>query len=167
LGVGKFLVTLGGIITLLGTYVFAIYGGAAVRGSGIGLILNIPDLFINAETHAPSILTPVALYYIYTIIFIIFLASGVLQILGRRSRLVSFIFSLFPLGVGLMFVFIAYTDVLGIRTQFFAIYFAGEALGNFYPFLIEMGYIDLGAYLLIAGGVLGVISVFSKRDEYY
>jgi hypothetical protein len=165
MGVGKILALLGGIITLLGTYIFAIYGGtSSYAGSGIGFILNIPELFVDAETNAPLINTPILLYYIYIVIFIIFLASGVLQILSIRSRAVGFIFSLFPLGVGLMFVFIAYTDFLGIRSAFFGLYFYGEQYGDFFPILIELGNIDLGAYLLITGGVLGVISVFSDRE---
>ena len=165
MGVGKPLALLGGLITLLGTYIFAIYGGTGSSvGSGIGFILNLPELFRDAEANALFLSTPVALYYVLVIVFIIFLASGVLQILSMRSRAVGFIFSLFPWGVGLMFLFIAYTDILGIRSSFFVVYFVGEHYGDFFPILIELGYVDLGAYLLIAGGVIGVISVFSEHD---
>jgi hypothetical protein len=164
MGIGKTFTFLGGILTLLGTYVFAVYGGAAVVGSGIGFILNLSDLFGEAETNATLLSIPLGLYYVFLTIFIIFLASGILQMLSRRSRAVGFIFSLFPLGVGLMLFLVAYTDILGNKAGFFTIYFASEQFGDFFPILIELGYLDLGAYFLVAGGILGVISVFSERD---
>lgn len=164
MGAGKFLAFLGGLLTLLGTYVFAIYGVTGSVGSGIGFAMNIPDLFTDAETIASGLSTEVLLFYIYLGIFIIFLASGVLQMLSVESRAVSFIFSLFPLGVGLMFIFLVYTDFLGIKAYFFTTVFAGEQYGDFFPILVDLGDLALGSYLLIAGGALGVLSVFSERD---
>ena len=164
MGAGKILAFLGGLITLLGTYVFALYGATGVVGSGIGFITNIPDLFSDAEALSFLIDIPVALYYVYLIIFIIFLASGVLQMLSVQSRAVGFIFSLFPLGVGLMFILLIYTDILGITSSFFAFFFVGEQFGDFFPILVNLGDLDLGVYLLVAGGVLGVLSVFIERD---
>jgi len=117
---GKVFAFLGGLLTLLGTYLFALYGVTGGVGSGIGFIMNIPDLFTDADTIAALLSTPVALYYVYLVIFIIFLGAGVLQMLSIESRAVGFIFSLFPLGVGLMFIFLAYTDFLGIKSAFFA-----------------------------------------------
>ncbi|MFW9937707.1 MAG: hypothetical protein ACFFD5_08665 [Candidatus Thorarchaeota archaeon] len=164
MGAGKILVFLGGLLTLLGTYVFALYGATGFVGSGIGFILNIPALFTDAGTIAPALSTPVWLFYVYVVIFIIFLASGVLQMATLKSRAVGFIFSLFPLGVGLMFIFLTYTDFLGIKTLFFAIVFFGEQYGNIFPVLLNLGDLGLGVYLLLAGGALGIISVFMERD---
>ena len=91
---GKFLTLLGGILTILGTYVFALYGVTGVVGSGIGFILNIGELFENADSYATGIDAPIGLYYVLIVLFIIFLASGVLQMIGAQNRAVSFIFSL-------------------------------------------------------------------------
>lgn len=161
---GGILALLSGIITLLGTYVIAIYGITGIVGSGIGFILNLGDLFANAETIATALAAPVWWYFIYLIGFIVFLASGALQIVGMKNRFVSLVFSLFPLAVGLMFFFIAYTDILGIKSLFFAFVFAGEQYGNIFPFLVPLGDLALGTYILIAGGVLGIVSVFLPRD---
>ena len=161
---GQALALLSGIITILGTYVIAIYGTTGVVGSGIGFIFNLGELFANAEAIAASLAAPVWWYYIYLIGFIVFLAAGVLQIIGMKNRFISLIFSLFPLAVGLMFFFLVYTDVLGIKSLFFAIVFAGEQYGNIFPFLVPLGDLALGTYVLIAGGVLGIISVFLPRD---
>ncbi|MFW9998642.1 MAG: hypothetical protein ACFE9Q_10280 [Candidatus Hodarchaeota archaeon] len=84
--------------------------------------------------------------------------------LSVQSRVVGFIFSLFPLGVGLMFIFLWYTDILGIKAFFFATVFAGDQFGYIFPFLLNLGDLALGTYLLIAGGTLGIISVFTERD---
>ncbi|MHA1913980.1 MAG: hypothetical protein ACW986_11420 [Promethearchaeota archaeon] len=161
---GKILAILGGLLTILGTYVFAIYGSTPIVGSGIGFILNIPELFADAGTIAPLLSTPVWLFYIYVIIFVVFLAAGILQIIGMKNRVISFIFSLFPLGVGLMFIFLVYTDFLGIKSAFFAFVFIGEHYANFFPILVPLGDLALGAYFLIAGGALGIVSVFAGRD---
>ncbi len=162
---GKFLALLGGILTLLGTYVFALYGSTGIVGSGIGYILNIGDLFGEADSLSTLIDTPIGLYYVIVVLLIVFLASGVLQMIGSQSRAVSFIFSLFPLGVGLMLVLLVYTDILGTTSGFFTITFMGEQYGDFFPILINLGDLGLGPYLLISGGVLGVISVFLTRED--
>lgn len=161
---GKFITLLGGLLTIFGTYVFALYGNTGIVGSGIGFILNIGDLFENADLFSTLIDTPIGLYYVILVLLIIFLASGVLQMIGAQSRAVSFIFSLFPLGVGLMLMLLVYTDILGITSAFFTITFMGEQYGDFFPILVELGDLALGPYLLIAGGALGLISVFLERD---
>jgi len=171
MGAGKVLLILGAILTILGTYVFAIYGATGIVGSGIGFILNMigaglisPGLFAGADFYATGLGIEVWIFYILVIVFIIFLASGVLQFLGLKSRVFSFLFSLFALGIGLMFIFLTYTDILGIKSTFFAIFFIGEQYGNIFPVLVNLGDLALGAYFLIAGGALGFISAFMERD---
>ncbi len=161
---GKVFAFLGGLLTLVGTYVFALYGVTGSVGSGIGFIMNIPDLFTEADTIAALLSTPVALYYVYLVLFIIFLGAGVLQMLSIESRAVGFVFSLFPLGVGLLFIFLAYTDFLGIKSAFFGNVFLGEQFGDFFPVLVNLGDLALGVYLILAGGAFGILSVFMERD---
>jgi len=167
---GKVFAFLGGILTLVGTFVFAVFGTTGVVGSGLGFAMNIPDLFENADAWAVLIDwallidIPVVLYYVYIVLFIIFLASGVLQMLSIQSRAVGFIFSLFPLAVSVMILLLVYTDILGITSAFFTLFFFGEQYGDFYPILVNLGDVALGTYLLLAGGVLGVLSVFMERD---
>jgi len=161
---GKVFAFLGGILTLVGTFVFAVFGTTGVVGSGLGFAMNIPDLFENADAWALLIDIPVVLYYVYIVLFIIFLASGVLQMLSIQSRAVGFIFSLFPLAVSVMILLLVYTDILGITSAFFTLFFFGEQYGDFYPILVNLGDVALGTYLLLAGGVLGVLSVFMERD---
>ena len=162
---GKILTILGGLLTLLGTYVFAIYGLAgSFAGSGIGFITNLPDLFTNADAIAVFVGLDVWLIYLLTILFIIFLASGILQILGIKSKIVSLIFSLFPLVVGVMLLLVFYTTILGPTSALFTLYFGGEHFAGIFPFIINLGDLGLGTYLLLGGGVLGLISVFLPRE---
>ena len=57
MGAGKVLALIAGLLTLIGTYVVAIYGIAgSYAGSGIGFILNIPDLFSNAAKESGVVL---------------------------------------------------------------------------------------------------------------
>ncbi|MFX0017616.1 MAG: hypothetical protein ACFFBT_05585 [Promethearchaeota archaeon] len=162
---GQVLALLSGIITLLGTFVFAIYGlTGIVAGSGIGFITNLGDLFSNADAIALFLGFDVWIIYLLTILFLIFLASGILQMLGVKSRVLGFIFSLFPLVVGFMIIIFFYTDILGPTTAVFTLYFAGEHFGDFFPIIVNLGDVGLGAYLLVSGGVLGIIGTFLPRD---
>ncbi|GAH92616.1 hypothetical protein ES705_08550 [subsurface metagenome] len=167
----KIFIILGALLSILGTYVFAIYGIAGTVGSGIGFFLNTigggladPTLFAGASAYASGLGIEVWVYYIFVIIFLIFLAAGILQLIGLKSRIAGLIFSLFPLGVGIMLILVFYTDALGLKSLFFTIFFAGEQYGNFFPILVNLGDIDLGVYLILGGGALGVISTFLERD---
>lgn len=162
---GKLFAILGGFLTLLGTYVFAIRGIVGNVGSGIGFIFNIGPLFENAATYSSSLGIDIIFYYLLIVIFIIYLASGLLQILASNSRFGSLIFSLFPLGVGIMFIFLQYTTILGDTSLFFSDFFDGEQYGNIFPFLINLGGLALGAYIVLAGGVLGFLSIFLPRED--
>jgi len=162
---GKIFTILGGILTLLGTYVFAIYGVAGLfAGSGIGFITNLGDLFTNADGIALFLGVDVWIIYLLTILFLIFLASGILQLLGVKSRALGFIFSVFPLVVGFMIIIFFYTDILGPTTAVFTFYFIGEHFGDFFPIIVNLGDVGLGAYLLVGGGVLGILGTFLPRD---
>jgi hypothetical protein len=163
---GKLIALIAAILTILGTFVFAIYYGApGIVGSGIGFILNIPDLFTDASTYAGLLSIDVIIFYVLIVVFIIFLASGVLQLIFAKSKILSLVFSLFPLGVGLMFIFLVYTDFLGIKSAFFALFFIGEHYADIFPFLVNLGDLALGAYFITAGGALGLISVFLPRED--
>ena len=171
MAVGKIFIILGALLSILGTYVFAIYGTVGSVGSGIGFILNTfgggvadPTLFAGSSTYASSLSIEVWLYYILLVVFLIFLAAGILQLIGIKSRIFGLIFSLFPLGVGLMFVFLVYTDFLGIKSLFFALFFIGEQYGNVFPIFIDLGNLSLGAYFLVGGGALGLIGSILPRD---
>jgi hypothetical protein len=159
MALSKIFIILGALLTILGTYVFAVFGfTATVVGSGFGFAMNLPSI-IGADPGADAVV-----FYIMLVVFIGWLASGLFQLVGLKSRIVGLIFSLFPLAVGLMFVLFIYTDILGWMTFVFMLFTSGELIGGFYPILVDLGTLGLGTYFLIGGGALGLIGCLMPQD---
>jgi hypothetical protein len=162
LAVGKILIILGALLSILGTYVFALFlFWTGVVGSGLGFAMNLPDIIVID----PSSLGADAItFYIMLVIFIIWLVSGVLQLVGLKVKIVGIIFSLFPLGIGIMFMLLLYTEVLGPMSALFTLFTIGEHFGDFFPILVQLGDLGLGAYFLLAGGALGLVGSIMPRE---
>jgi len=159
LAVGKIFIILGAILTILGTYVFAVFGvTATVVGSGLGFAMNLP-LIIGADPGADAIV-----FYFMLVFFICWLVSGVLQFVGLKVRVVGIIFSLIPLAIGVTFLLFIYTDILGLWTFIFMLLTSGELIGGFFPILIDIGTLGLGTYFLVAGGALGLVGSIMPQD---
>ncbi len=154
MGVARTLIIIiAAVLTLLGTWVFALFPFIfGTLGSGLGFAMNLP-VIITATPTADV----VVVFYLLLVLFIAWLASGVLQLIGLKSRIVGIIFSLIPLAIGLMFILLVYTEVLGDMSLVFFFMTVADPISEFFPMYIELGGMGLGVYLLLAGGVLGVI----------
>jgi hypothetical protein len=64
-----------------------------------------------------------------------------------------------------MFILVWYTEILGDKSEFFAIFFIGEQYGELFPFLVPLGDLALGTYLTLSGGALGVIGAILPRND--
>lgn len=172
MGAGKILVIIGALLSILGTYVFALFTPApGWIGSGIGFAVNLPELFANADLLAALVGMEVFIIYIVIVVFLIFLAAGFLQLVGLKSRVVGLIFSFFPLFMGVMFILLFWTDILGPLSTVFGAMFATDLLGGAFPVFVTgggtnmlLGDLGLGAYFLVGGGVLGLIGCILPRD---
>ncbi|GAH33418.1 unnamed protein product, partial [marine sediment metagenome] len=103
--------------------------------------------------------------WVLLIVIIVFLFAGFVQLVGLKVRIVGIIFSLFPLGVGVMFLLLFYTDILGVLSASFAFLFIGESIGGFLPVFVDIGdSIGLGAFFVLGGGVLGLIGSIMPKD---
>ena len=174
------LIVIGAVLTILGTYVFALFDALTFPASGIGFIMNAfvggNPLFVFLFGSAPSFISDPALYagvagievwlfWILLIVFLIFCIAGILQLVGLKSRIVGVIFSLFPIGVGVMFLLLFYTTILGVISGSFGLFFIGESIGGFLPIFVDIGDgIGLGAFFLLGGGVLGLIGSALPKD---
>lgn len=162
MAVGKILIILGALLSILGTYVFALFlfwPGAV--GSGLGFATNLFDIIaIDPSSLGADAIT----FYFMLVLFIIWLVSGVLQLVGLKVKIVGIIFSLFPLGIGIMFMLLFYTEILGPMTALFTFFTIGEHFGDFFPILVSLGDLGLGAYFLIAGGALGLVGSIMPRE---
>jgi len=172
MGAGKILVIIGALLSIVGTFVFALFDPAIdLLGSGLGFAVNIPTLFEDVDSVALSTGLEVFVIYIVLIVFIIFLAAGFLQLVGLKSRVVGLIFALFPLFIGVMFILLFFTDILGPLSAIFGAMFETDIFGDTFPLFFTIGGTDallgefgLGAYFLVGGGALGLIGCILPRD---
>ncbi|KKN47291.1 hypothetical protein LCGC14_0664420 [marine sediment metagenome] len=153
MGASKIYFLIGGLVTLLATFLFSFHTYfPGVDIYGIGFMMNIPALFTSGDI----------LVIIMTIVFIIFLLSGIFILLGVKSRVVAIIGSLFAIGVSGYFIFVFY---IGMLDPQFAFMFLDDAIiEGILPLNIPIGTISIGPILLLAGGVLGLIGGIKSSD---
>ncbi len=159
MALGKIFIILGALLTILGTWVFAtLLFFPGYVGSGLGFAMNLPSI-IGTDPGADAVV-----FYLLLVLFIAWLGSGVLQLIGLKSRIGGIIFSLIPLAIGLMLVLLIYTDILGMMSAIFTLFTLGEHFGDFFPILVPLGDLGLGVYFLLAGGVLGIVGSSMPRE---
>ena len=159
MALGKIFIILGALLTILGTWIFAtLLFFPGYVGSGLGFAMNLPSI-IGIDPGADAVV-----FYLLMVLFIAWLASGVLQLIGLKSRIGGIIFSLIPLAIGLMLILLIYTDILGMMSAVFTLMTIGEQIGGFFPILVPLGDLALGTYFLLGGGVLGIIGSSMPRD---
>ena len=149
MGAGKIFCILGGILTLLATYFFSFM--PSIPGTyyyGLGFFLNIYSIFTSEWI----------LYIVIAVVFIIFLLAGIFIILGVKSRKLALFGSIFVLGFGVYMILAFYAFGLSSDISIFMRQFLYSALiDGIIPFDLFLGPFSLGTYLLIGGGVLGLI----------
>lgn len=170
---GKLLSLIGGVLTLVATYVFAWFvvdiTGTLYYGHGIGIVMSLPETFANAESIAASWGSGVPGFVLYIVggCLIFFLFSGILILLGVKNRIIPIIGAIMPIAIALAVIsgpFNVPPNVINYIAPF-----SSETLGGF-PLNIVIGPIGYGAsvslgnYLLLAGGILGVIGGILPRD---
>ena len=151
---GKILMILGGLITLVATYVFAFYVliPGTWYGWGIAAWVFVPDAFASGDI----------MVILIEIFIILFLVAGVIQFIGVKSRVIGFIGSLLALGGFIYFMLIEFSLISS--TAIYALLFAGVPLGPL-PIHVAVGsFASLGTYLLAGGAVLGLIGTFVGRE---
>ncbi|MFX0074903.1 MAG: hypothetical protein ACFE96_05640 [Candidatus Hermodarchaeota archaeon] len=157
------LIVIGAVLSILGTYAFAIvlfFPG--VTGSGLGFAMNLLDIFAIDPT---SLGADPIIWYLMLTLFILWLVAGVLQLIGLKSRIVGIIFSLVPLAMGIMFLLLFYTEILGPMTAIFTFMTIGEQFGDIFPVFVDLGGgVGLGAFFLVGGGALGLIGSILPKD---
>lgn len=160
---GKILALLGGIFTLIGTFVLSLFTTGSSYFYGIGLFIpftNFTGLFLGDWV---NILVGIGV--------VLYLLAFLLILIGIKVKILAFIGSLFPLA---MVVFI----VLGAFGLTGPLFYIGNVIGGggmtalvdgwvplSFPVLL-LGEIDLGTWIIGLGGLLALISSFLSRDDY-
>lgn len=166
MGAGKVLILIGALLTLVSTF-FLSFFATTVPGelaSGLGFAFNIPDILGNAAGYAISMSIEVMVVYILTIVYLVFLISGILQLVGLASRVVAIIGSILPIVVGVLILLIH----LGILNMldYTRLFWGVPIVDGIVPFDLPLGPVSLGTYTLLAGGVLGFIGGILGTSDY-
>ena len=162
---GKLLSIIAGIITLVATYLFswiAIPIGSpptTFYSNGYGIIRNLPNMFTDADSIGSTLEIPGFAIYIIACLLIVFLASGVLQILGIKHRAFVAIGTFFSLGIAFILLF---STLEVIDTANWAYYILGSdepIVEDIIPLkILGLDVFDIGFYLLYAGGFIGIVA---------
>ncbi len=172
MGKGKILMICGGILTLISTYVFAWYAVTInyfkYYNNGIGGIKNFTNLFLHGESYATTLGVPLWIVYISSVLIVFTLISGVLQLLALKKRILGIVGSIVPIFIGIMIIlgfslypeWILYFQLFGDRNPLIS---EGFPLNLEIPYRAE----SLGTYLLLAGGILGVVGFLYLKEEIY
>ena len=161
--IGKILSLIAGIITLIATFLFSWYAVEDVASvkhyaGGIGIITNLPAMFTDAQGLGTILGIPPFSLYIIAGVFILFLASGGLQILGIKSRIPLIIGTVVSLIVGSL-IWLGSTDVINANVWVINILGTETPLIGIIPVsLLGINTVDIGTYLLYAGGILGIVA---------
>ena len=170
MGAGKYLAIVAGLLTILGTYLFAITGvsGGIVAGSGIGVFQNLSLAFEFAEVSG-LLLGGTVVVYILIILMIIFAISGFIQLAGIKSRAVIGIFSIFPLLIGIFVILFSSSIIDTIQIDYMlALTREVQIVEGAIPFILEINDgLALGTILILAGGFLGIVSAALPREDIY
>lgn len=153
--VGKVLYIIGGLVTLVATFLFSFHTFfPGLDFYSIGFIMNIPVLFTSGDV----------LYIIMTIVFIIFLLSGVFILLGGKSRVLATIGFIFAIGVGVYFMLVFYMGVSFEISQFAFVFLDLAIIEGILPLTINIGTVSIGPILVLGGGVIGLIGRILDTD---
>ncbi len=166
MGAGKVLILIGALITIASTFFltfFAIVGD--VYAFGLGFTFNIPDIFQNVDGYAFFMGTDTMVVYILVIVYIVFLISGVLQLVGLASRVVAIIGSIFPIVTAILIILIVQFGILDGMYKYTFLFWNDSIVDGILPFDLALGDVSLGTYTLLAGGVLGLIGgIMGSKD---
>jgi len=102
---GKILSLLAGILTIVATFFLSWIPEALTPGYyvyGIGIVNNLPGMFTNADALGLTLGIPGFAIYIVAGLLIVFLISGIFQIIGMKSRVLAIIGSIFVLLIGVL-----------------------------------------------------------------
>ncbi len=125
---------------------------------GIGIVKNLPAMFTNADALGVLLGIPGFAIYIIAGMLIVFLLSGIFQLIGMKSRVLGLIGSIFVLVISIL-VFLGIFNIV-INIDWITNIFGDSVpiIDGIIPFDLPLGPASLGLYVLIAGGALGLVA---------
>jgi hypothetical protein len=169
--IGKILVVIGGIITLISTFFFSFGQTNGTDGrtkiSAIGFLFNLPDIFGNVAYWEGLNGGTATLIYLFAIVFIIFVLSGVIQLIGLVNKYVAIFGSIIAIVFGVfIIIFITHTPPWEIN-RYSSLFWRAPVVDGVWPLDIQIpianvpnlfyDYLSLGTITLFVGGGVGLI----------
>jgi hypothetical protein len=169
--IGKILIIVGAILTLLSTFFFSFGETAGTDGrtliSGIGFLFNLPDIFGNVAYWNGFNGGATALQYTFAIVFIVFLLSGVIQLIGFINKYVAISGSIIAIAFGIfIIIFITHTPPWNIN-RYSSLFWRAPIIDGVWPLDIHIpianvpnfayNNLSLGTITLFVGGGLGLV----------
>ena len=168
MGAGKGLTIVAGILVLVATFLLSWFSVSGVPAHGLGLLNNIGGMFSNAEGMATAWGIPGFVPYILGGVFLFFLVSWLLILIGTKSRATAIIGSILPIFLGWA-VIAGYFGIPPDFMPYVAPFLGDEMIPGIIPYSLvlmtnsSVVSLNLGSIILIAGGILGFISGCMKR----
>ncbi|MFX1374413.1 MAG: hypothetical protein ACFFA0_01240 [Promethearchaeota archaeon] len=156
MGAGKIFCIIGGIITLLGTFLFSLAGAAPFYLSYLGFLENLATWFSSGDV----------LIIIMTVLFLIFMISGVFILIGLKVRALAIIGGIFGIIVGIYFLLSLYGVLPFEASQFILLFFNDALVPGIIPLDVPLGDASLGTYFMLGGGVLGLIGGIMGTEDF-
>ena len=170
---GKKLLIIAGILTLLATFLFSwstFAFGEINYLYGVGGISNAIDILIGGtKYYRTRFQIPEWAIYVIAIIVIWLVASGFIQIIGRKSRKAGILGSIIPLLIGLVILLNALgLPFIGGLIRILEVFGGTPVIEGLIPLHITiLGRPEaIGTYLLLVGGILGLIGAKKNKSEY-
>jgi hypothetical protein len=162
MNIGKLFAILGGSITLLGMFLFVLFGQDDNLSYVIGAYITFNSVIVNVSTHATNLGVGEWVIYLGLVGYVIFSVTGFIQLGGAKSKLAAIIGSVIPLLVGILLI-----GIPGFRSLMSI--FTGPSLFNIedlsiIPIVSSIGGFGIGFYLLFIGSILTFISVFLNKS---
>jgi len=158
-GAGKIFCIIGGIVTLLATFLFSFASVEIIPGVTfylyyIGFLRNLGVIFGMGDM----------VVMIVAIVFLVCLISGFLILAGIKSRVVAIIGSILAILLGSLLVLGLYGALPAEVTIYISFFFNDAVVPGIIPLDIPLGTASLGIFLFLGGGVLGLIGGIMGPD---
>jgi len=157
MGAGKAFAIIGGLLVIVATFILSLYTYGVEYASGINIIMNFAELFAGEIINI-----------VFGVLLIIFMISGILILIGVKSRALAIIGALMPLVLSI-FIILGPLGILDLYSYFDPL-LGDQLVAGIIPYdmpiwpgsgLIQ---VSLGTYILLVGGLIGLISGFMSRD---
>jgi len=171
---GKILTAIGGILVIVATFFLTWITSGGTIYYGLNYVMNLTAMFTDAGTWASNVgfsgMSFIA--YIFAIVYILFIISGIFLLIGIKVRALSIVGAIIPLVLGIfLLIFYTFGIPLGPVTQSIFSPFGGsfQIVDGIIPYGLTLDFLslDLGALILLVGGIIGLISGFFERESYY